>query len=192
MWSRSSKGGSPIAPTPRYLRSASDTSCSTRLVGWLLRGHPLALSVFGNVGLLLPPIAVCAIILRRRQPLGRVPAPVLGHHRDRRRPLDHRPLRLGVRRDLSSGGDRGCSGTRSSRLCGGIGPLIALLARPHRGVRGDAVGTVGLVLASYGLLVVLHLLLLRPRARPRAWRARIRSVALFQLVQVNRALLFGR
>ena len=89
-------------------------SCHCTAAGWALRGQPFALSVFGNVGLLLPPIAVCAIILRRRQPLGRVPAPVLGHHRDQHRPLDHRPLRMGVRRDLSSGGDRGCSGTPSS------------------------------------------------------------------------------
>jgi hypothetical protein len=39
-------------------------------------------------------------------------------------------------------------------LCGGIGPLIALFARPHRGVRSEAVSSVGVVLASYGLLAV--------------------------------------
>ena len=39
-------------------------------------------------------------------------------------------------------------------LCGGIGPLIALFARPHAGVRCDAVGPAALVIASYGLLAV--------------------------------------
>jgi hypothetical protein len=36
-------------------------------IGWLLRDQPLALSVFGDIDLLIPPLAVCAVILRRRR-----------------------------------------------------------------------------------------------------------------------------
>ena len=35
-------------------------------MGWLLRDHALARSIFGMVGLLVPPIGVCVVILRRR------------------------------------------------------------------------------------------------------------------------------
>ena len=35
-------------------------------IGWLLRDHALALSIFGDVGLLIPPVVVCAVILHRR------------------------------------------------------------------------------------------------------------------------------
>src|SRR6185503_14177031 len=75
-------------------------------------------------------------------------------------------------------------------LCGGIGPLIALLARPHRGVRRDAVGPVGLVLASYGLLAVFiySYFVLVPSLVPGTTDP---EVTLLALVQVNRALLFG-
>ena len=75
-------------------------------------------------------------------------------------------------------------------LCGGIGPLIALFARPHRGVRAEAVGNVGLVLASYGLLAafIYSYFILIPGLVPGGTD---HEVALFKLVQLNRALLFG-
>jgi PAS domain S-box-containing protein len=37
-------------------------------------------------------------------------------------------------------------------LSGGLGPLLALIARPHRGVRQHATAAVGVDIASYGLL----------------------------------------
>ena len=37
-------------------------------------------------------------------------------------------------------------------LSGGAGPLLALMARPHRGVRSHAIAAVGVDIASYGLL----------------------------------------
>ena len=52
-------------------------------------------------------------------------------------------------------------------LCGGLGPLIALLARPHRGVRPHATTGVGVDIATYGLLAgfVYAYFVLVPNAR---------------------------
>ena len=158
-------------------------------IGWALRGHPFALSLFGNAALLIPPIAVCVIIVRRR---GRwagchrlfwdtvaisVGLWVIGH--------------LGwAFEEIFLGRQSWLQWHTVFSLCGGIGPLIALLARPHRGVRADAVGPVSLVLASYGLLAafVYSYFVLIPSMVPGAIDA---QTTLLQLVQVNRALLFG-
>jgi PAS domain S-box-containing protein len=158
-------------------------------VGWLLRGHPLALSIFGNLGLLLPPIAVCVVILRRRSrwagcqrlfwdtfAIG-VGLWIIGH--------------LGwAFEDLILKRQSWVQWHTVFSLCGGIGPLIALFARPHRGVRSESVGPLGLVLASYGLLAVFiySYFVLIPGLIPDGTN---QEVALFKLVQLNRALLFG-
>jgi PAS domain S-box-containing protein len=158
-------------------------------VGWALRTHPLALSLFGNVGLLLPPIAVCAIILKRRPhwhgcqrlfwdtfAIG-VALWIFGHLGWAFEEIVHRRHSWLQWHTIFS-------------LCGGIGPLIALLARPHRGVRADAAWTVALMIASYGLLAVFiyTYFVLVPGLVPGTPDPR---VTLLQLVQVNRALLFG-
>ena len=158
-------------------------------VGWLLRAHPFALSIFGNLGLLLPPIAVCAVILHRRSRWA-------GCHR-----LFWDTFAIGVGlwiighlgwafEDLILKRQSWVQWHTVFSLCGGIAPLIALFARPHRGVRTEAVGTVGLVLASYGLLAVFiySYFILIPGLTPDGTN---QEVALFKLVQVNRALLFG-
>jgi PAS domain S-box-containing protein len=159
------------------------------VLGWALRGHPLALSVFGNAGLLIPPITVCAIILRRRS------------RWDGCQRLFWDTIAIGVGLwiighfgwafdEIFLGRQSWLQWHTVFSLCGGIGPLIALLARPHRGVRGDAVGTVGLALASYGLLAVFiySYFVLVPGVVPGATDPQRR---LFELVQLNRALLFG-
>ena len=63
-------------------------------------------------------------------------------------------------------------------LCGGIVPLIALLARPHLGVRSDAVTGVAILMASYALLAYLSTptsaraqCVLRKRKRNPCWRS---------------------
>ena len=157
--------------------------------GWLLRGHPFALSVFGNISLLLPPIAVCAIILRRRRNW-------VGCHR-----LFWDTFAIGVALWIIGHIGWAYEAVVLDRqswvrwhtvfsLCGGIGPLIALFARPHRGTRPYAVAKVGLVLATYGLLAVFiyTYFVLVPGL---VAEARTREVTLFALVQLNRALLFA-
>ncbi len=132
-----------------------------------------------------PPIAVCAIILRRRS------------RWDGCQRLFWDTIAIGIGLwiighfgwafdEMFLGRQSWLQWHTVFSLCGGIGPLIALLARPHRGVRSDEVGTVGLALASYGLLVVFiySYFVLVPGVRDP-------QVALVQLVQVNRALLFG-
>ena len=158
-------------------------------IGWLLRDQPLALSIFGDVGLLIPPLAVCAVIVRRRR-LWR------GCHR-----LFWDTVAIGVGlwivghlgwtfEDLVLKRQSWLQWHTVFSLCGGICPLIALLARPHRGVRAEAVGAVGLVLASYGLLTVFiySYFILIPGISP---GGRDERVALLVLIQLNRALLFA-
>jgi PAS domain S-box-containing protein len=158
-------------------------------IGWLLRDRALALSIFGLVGLLLPPIGVCLVILRRR-------AQWAGCHR-----LFWDTFAIGVGlwiighlgwafEDLLLKRQSWVQWHTVFSLFGGIGPLIALFARPHRGVRAEAVGTVGLVLASYGLLAVFiySYFILIPGLTP---GGADQQIALFKLIQVNRALLFG-
>ena len=77
-------------------------------------------------------------------------------------------------------------------LCGGIAPVIALLARPHRGIRAYAVGTTALELAATGLLAVFiysYFVLVPSLVPAQAAEAQAR---LLVLVQANRlALLAG-
>nr|MDP9323540.1 ATP-binding protein [Acidobacteriota bacterium] len=158
-------------------------------MGWLLRDHALARSIFGMVGLLVPPIGVCVVILRRR-------AEWAGCQR-----LFFDTFAIGVGfwiighfgwafEDLILKRQAWVQWHTVFSLCGGIGPLIALFARPHRGVRSESVGTVGVVLASYGLLAVFiySYFILIPGLTPGGTD---QEVSLFKLVQVNRALLFG-
>jgi PAS domain S-box-containing protein len=156
-------------------------------IGWSLGGHPLALSLFGHLSLLLPPAAICAVILHRRTRwfgcqrlfwdvfgIG-VALWMIGH--------------LGwAFGEVVLGRPSWIQWHTVFSLCGGIGPLIALLARPHRGVRSHEVGSVTPVLASFGLLAVFiysyfalvpSLVLPTPEA----------NRALFSVVQVNQAVL---
>jgi two-component system NtrC family sensor kinase len=157
-------------------------------IGWLLRDQPVALPVFGDIGLLIPPLAVCAVILRRRRVWR-------GCHR-----LFWDTVAIGVGlwivghlgwtfEDLILKRQSWLQWHTVFSLCGGICPLIALFARPHRGVRAEAVGGVGLVLASYGLLTVFiySYFILIPGITP---GGRDERAALLTLIQLNRALLF--
>jgi PAS domain S-box-containing protein len=157
-------------------------------IGWLLRDHALALSIFGDIGLLIPPLGVCAAILRRRSTWR-------GCHR-----LFWDTVAIGIAlwiighlgwafEDLVLKRQSWLRWHTVFSLCGGIGPLIALFARPHRGVRADAVGRVGVVLASYGLLAIFTYcyFVLIPGITPGVPGP---QVALLTLVQINRALLF--
>jgi len=157
--------------------------------GWLLGAHSFALSVFGSLGLLIPSIAVCVIILRRRK----------GWRGCQRLFWD--TFAIGIAfwvvghigwafDDIVRQRTSWLQWHTVFSLCGGIGPLIAILAAPHRGVRSHATGTVSLILASYGLLaffiyayfvLVPGLLLTDAGAYG----------ALLSLVQLNRALLFA-
>ena len=74
-------------------------------------------------------------------------------------------------------------------LCGGIGPMIAVIARPDRGVRKPATGAVAVDLASYGLLAafIYAYFVMVPSLLP-ASREQVESV-LLTLVETHRLLL---
>ena len=157
--------------------------------GWALRGHPMLLSLFGTFGLILPPITVCAILAhRRRQWAGcqrlfwdtfaiGVGLWIIGH-------LGWSFEMIVLRHESW------LQWHTLFSLCGGIGPLIALFARPHAGVRRDAVGPAALVIGSYGLLAVFiyTYFVLVPSLVPGTTDA---QAMLLKLVQVHRALLFA-
>ena len=77
-------------------------------------------------------------------------------------------------------------------LCGGIGPVVAMLARPHRGIRKSAAWPLGVDLASYGMLMgfVYAYFIMVPSVVP-AGGGPSPQDTLLALVQVQRLLLFG-
>src|SRR5262245_12542628 len=123
------------------------------LAGWALGGYPFAQSLLGNVVLLTTAATVVITIwMRRRSWAGcqRLFWDVyaigmafwfLGH-------LGWAYGEL-VQHDASW-----LRWHTIFSLCGGIAPLIALIARPHRGVRSYAVATTAVDLAAAGLLAV--------------------------------------
>ncbi len=157
--------------------------------GWLLRGHTTALSVFGTIGMLIPSVAVCVIVLQRRREwrgcqrlfwdtfaIG-IGFWVIGH--------------IGwAYDDIILNRASWLDWHTVFSLCGGIGPLIAILAAPHRGVRSQETATVSLILASYGLLAVFiysYFVLVPSLLPPDA----VAYGTLLSLIQINRALLFA-
>lgn len=119
-------------------------------IGAALAGFPTARSVYGAVGLLLPAAAVVVVIFRRRRQWA-------GCQR-----LFWDTIAIGM--VLWCVGHVGWAFgelvlKRPSwlqwhtlfSLCGGVAPLIALAARPHRGVRAELAQRTALDIASYGL-----------------------------------------
>ncbi|MBA3640401.1 MAG: PAS domain S-box protein [Acidobacteria bacterium] len=143
--------------------------------------------MFGNVGLLIPPLAVCGIVLKRQWDWQ-------GCHR-----LFWDAIAVGAGlwvvghlgwafEEIVLGNGGWLRWHTLFSLCGGILPLIALLARPHLGIRSQAVTGVGLVLASYGILAVFlysYFVLVPSLVLPPSEA----EFALFALVQINRGAL---
>jgi two-component system NtrC family sensor kinase len=158
------------------------------VIGGVLRSHASAQAVFATTFLLIPALATCAAILwRRRNWIGchrlfwdafgiGLACWTIGHLGWAYETYVHKHQAWVQWHTLFS-------------LCGGIGPLIALFARPHRGARTYAVAKVSFLLAGYGLAAVFvySYFVLIPPLVPGGGNA---DVTLLQLVQVNRALLF--
>ena len=67
--------------------------------GWALRGHPMLLSLFGTIGLMVPPIAVCAILAHRRRQWAGCQRLFWDTFAIGVGLVDHRPPRLVIRED---------------------------------------------------------------------------------------------
>jgi PAS domain S-box-containing protein len=160
------------------------------VVGWTLRGWPLALSIFGNASLIASAALVLAIVLRRRREWA-------GSQR-----LFWDVIAVGMA--LWIIGHAGWayyqlvyddqSWLRWHTLfsiCAGIGPLIALLARPHRGPRVGFVAPAALTIGAYWLLAIFlySYFVLAPSLLPEARAAA--QARLLYFVQSNRLLLLA-
>jgi PAS domain S-box-containing protein len=120
-------------------------------LGWALRAHPFARSVFGNIGVMVPAMAVVAIVLWRRR---------LWAGRQR---LFWEVMAIGMAvwtvghfgwafGELILGQPSWVQWHTLFSCSGGTAPLLALLVRPHRGARQDSVATRAVDVASYGVL----------------------------------------
>ena len=157
------------------------------VVGWLLKEHPVARALVGNIALTLSAGLALVIILRRQRSWAGcqrlfwnttavgVAFWIVGHVGWAVDAFKADPLPWLKWHTVFS-------------LCGGIAPLIALLARPHRGIRSHAPAIVGIDLAANGLLAVFvyAYLVLVPSVVPTMMVEAQDKLLL--LVQINRAL----
>jgi PAS domain S-box-containing protein len=121
-------------------------------IGKALAGLPTPLSIFGAVGLLLPALAVPAVVLWRRREW----------HGCQRLFWDTIAIGMVLWAIGHAGWAYGEIVLRRPSwlqwhtlfsLCGGAAPLIALLARPHRGVRAWVASRTALDITSCGVLL---------------------------------------
>ena len=159
-------------------------------LAWVFRGDSRAQNIFGNIGLLLPPIAVSLAVLRRRKQwlgtqrlfwdaflVGMI-LWVLGH--------------LGwAYGELRNVRPAWVQWHTMFSLCGGMCPLVALLARPHRGPSEDTAGAAAVDAVSFATLgaFIYAYFVLVPSFVPA--RGRDAEGALLALVQVHRFLLLA-
>jgi len=120
------------------------------LLGRAFVGNPLAQTIYANTGLLLLPVATCIVILRRRREwlgvqrlfwdafLVGLTLWVLGH-------IGWMLGQVGATRPSW------VQWHTMFSLCGGLGPLVAFLARPHRGARETVAEATAVELATYAL-----------------------------------------
>ena len=160
------------------------------VAGWALQGRPLALSIFGNVSLIASATLVLAVILRRRSEWAgcqRLFWDVIGV-----------AMALWIVGHVGWAYDQLVLKETSwlkwhtlFSICAGIGPLIALLARPHRGARSPFVSSTAMTIGAYWLLAVFlySYFVLVPSLMPAARDAAQERLLYF--VQSNRLLLLA-
>src|SRR5471030_745215 len=126
-------------------------SSAYAVVGWLLRDQPTVLSWFRAVALLVPPMTGAIVIVRRRQSWSGCQW------------LFWATIALGLAMsalgltgwaadELLSARDTWLAWPAVFALFGGVAPLFALLAQPHRGKREPLAATTAIDIA--GLAVV--------------------------------------
>jgi PAS domain S-box-containing protein len=159
------------------------------VLAWALRGNPLAHSLVAHAALILSAALVPAVVIvRRREWLGcqrlfwdviavSLTFWIVGH--------------FGWAYDLLIVNEPSWLKWHTLfSLCAGIGPLIALLARPHRGPRPRVVAPVAMILTAYcllGLFIYSYFVLLPSIAIDATAEAQAR---LLYFIQANRFALF--
>jgi PAS domain S-box-containing protein len=158
------------------------------LIDLALRGHDTAHSIFASVGLLIPALALCFVIVRR-----------LSEWRGAQR-LFWEACLIGIGlwsighvgwalSNLLFNQPSGGQWHALFSLCGGLGLLVSLLARPHLGAREEARGAISVKLVSYAMLggFVYAYFVLVPSVVPGA--ASGAEATMLTLIQIQRLLL---
>ena len=158
-------------------------------VGWALGAYPYARSIFGVVGVAIAALAVVVVVLARRRNWS-------GCQR-----IFWNIIAIGMALWLV--GHAGWAYDALVRhettwlgwhtlftLCGSICPLLALVARPHRGIRTESVPEVGFDVASYGLLALFIYAYFVLIPSPIGGTAGA-QVTLFAIIQANQFLLLA-
>lgn len=159
--------------------------------GWLLTGRAAALRWYGFVGVLVPAVLIVAAIFRRsRDWVGAqwlfwatIAAGftlwIIGH--------------VGWSQQLVSvQAPVWVSWHTVFTMCGGVAPLIALLARPHLGPRHGAVATTAVDIVGFGLLagfVYSYFIIVPGLDAPIQGAGRLSPLLL--IIQVQRLLIFA-
>jgi PAS domain S-box-containing protein len=171
----------------RYLHLGSLYLLVYAALAFALAGHPVGTAVFGNAALLFLPIVICVIVLRRRREwagtqrlfwdsflVGMV-LWIIGHAGWAYSTFVlHRPGWVQWHTLFT--------------LCGGLGPLVALIALPHVGPRQRSTAAIAVAVVSYAMLgaFIYAYFVLVPGLVPGAREA---ESTMFVLVQIQRLLL---
>src|SRR5262245_32103376 len=153
-------------------------------VCWALRAQPVARSIAGNIALIASASLVPLIVLRRRRQwtgLQRLFWDIIAI-----------AMILWIVGHLGWAYDQGWLRWHTIfSLSAGIGPLVALLARPHLGPRSGSVGRVAMTIGAYCLLgaFLYSYFALLPGLVPEARAGAQARLLLF--VQVNRLVLLA-
>jgi PAS domain S-box-containing protein len=159
--------------------------------GWLLSGHAAALTWYGFIGVLTPAVLIVfAIFKRRRDWVGAqwvfwatIAAGftlwIIGH--------------VGWSQQLvAAQAPVWLSWHTAFTMCGGVAPLIALLARPHLGPRHGAVATTAVDIVGFGLLagfVYAYFIIIPGLDAPITGNSRLSPLLL--IIQIQRFLIFA-
>ncbi len=158
------------------------------LLDTILRGHDTVHTIAVSIGLLIPALTVCFNIVRRRSGwrgaqrlfwdtcLIGIALWCLGHVGWALSNLLLQQTSWGQWHALFS-------------LCGGLGLLVSLLARPHLGERPEAVGAISVKLVSYAMLggfIYAYFVLVPTVVESSATRA---ETMMLTLIQIQRLLL---
>ena len=158
--------------------------------GLLLGGHPFARTMVADFLLIALALAICGVVFRRRREW--VGTHLLFWDAAAAGYLLWCVGEVGFAINSVTARPSWVQWHTMFSLCGGIGPVVALLARPHRGARQANSWPIGIDQASYATFMgfVYAYFIMVPSVVPAGGRPSPQT-ALLELVQLQRLVLFA-